>query len=84
MELAKYKACICEGSAEEAIIDIVRWEFGVPTCSRVPITVEKLQKMSTGIPSINSIRQWALCILFISCSFRQLSINEQSSDRERW
>ena len=63
---------------------IVRWEFGVPTCSRVPITVEKLQKMSTGIPSINSIRQWALCILFISCSFRQLSINEQSSDRERW
>lgn len=22
MELAKYKACICEGSAEEAIIDI--------------------------------------------------------------
>lgn len=53
---------------------IVRWEFGVPTCSRVPITVEKLQKMSTGIPSINSIRQWALCILFISCSFRQLSI----------
>jgi hypothetical protein len=23
MELAKYKACICEGSAEEAIIDIL-------------------------------------------------------------
>ena len=24
MELAKYKACICEGSAEEAIIDMVK------------------------------------------------------------
>ena len=23
MELAKYKACICEGSAENAIIDIL-------------------------------------------------------------
>ena len=23
MEIAKYKACICEGSAEEAIIDIL-------------------------------------------------------------
>jgi len=23
MELAKYKACICEGSAEEAIVDIL-------------------------------------------------------------
>lgn len=23
MELAKYKACICEGSADEAIIDIL-------------------------------------------------------------
>ena len=23
MELAKYKACICEGSTEEAIIDIL-------------------------------------------------------------
>ena len=23
MELAKYKACICEGSAEESIIDIL-------------------------------------------------------------
>ena len=23
MELAKYKACICEGSAEKAIIDIL-------------------------------------------------------------
>ena len=23
MELAKYKACICEGSAEEAIIEIL-------------------------------------------------------------
>ena len=23
MKLAKYKACICEGSAEEAIIDIL-------------------------------------------------------------
>ena len=23
MKLAKYKACICEGSAEEAVIDIL-------------------------------------------------------------
>lgn len=29
MELAKYKACICEGSAEEAIIDIlVDYSYG--------------------------------------------------------
>ena len=37
MQLVKYKACICEGSAEEAIMDIVGF-------------VERLEKMRTNYP----------------------------------
>lgn len=47
MELAKYKACICEGSAEEAIMDILL-DNGLLILAREEILEEKIIRCREG------------------------------------
>ena len=45
MDLAKYKACICEGSAENAIMDRMR----VPLYDIVMMAIVKMKQSPEGI-----------------------------------
>lgn len=50
MELAKYKACICEGSAEEAIIDILV-DNDLLIFNREEMLEERVIRCRSAIPS---------------------------------
>ena len=47
MELAKYKACICEGSAESAIMDILL-DYGLLIFSREEMIEEEVIRCREG------------------------------------